>query len=167
MYGMMSMRPVPASWEEFQAYWERMCREVLEDNPASPSGAGAGRNRPFAAFVPDAVFASATTAGGAAAALVHRRALRPAGPGFAGVQLVTARRMVAPPVLRRRAHLVFLGAAASTQTPARPGWCPEARSTSSMFAIGWIAGLVIASAIVLALTSGASTRIRTAPHQPA
>ncbi|MCV7081031.1 DUF2236 domain-containing protein, partial [Mycolicibacterium insubricum] len=34
MYG-MSMRPVPASWEEFQAYWERMCREVLEDNPAT------------------------------------------------------------------------------------------------------------------------------------
>ena len=33
---------------------------------------------------------------------------------------------------------------------------PKARSTGSMFAIGWIAGLVIASAIVLALTSGAS-----------
>ena len=33
---------------------------------------------------------------------------------------------------------------------------PKARTTGSMFAIGWIAGLVIASAIVLALTSGAS-----------
>ncbi|MBK9298391.1 MAG: GAP family protein [Candidatus Microthrix sp.] len=33
---------------------------------------------------------------------------------------------------------------------------PKARSTGSMFAIGWIAGLVIASAIVLAPTSGAS-----------
>lgn len=31
MYG-MSMRPVPGSWEEFQAYWDRMCAEVLEDN---------------------------------------------------------------------------------------------------------------------------------------
>lgn len=29
MYG-MSMRPVPASWEEFQVYWDRMCREQLE-----------------------------------------------------------------------------------------------------------------------------------------
>lgn len=31
MYG-MSMRPVPASWEDFRAYWERMAAEVLEDN---------------------------------------------------------------------------------------------------------------------------------------
>ena len=31
MYG-MSMRPVPESWEEFQDYWDHMCRNVLEDN---------------------------------------------------------------------------------------------------------------------------------------
>ena len=29
MYG-MSMRPVPETWEDFQAYWDHMCREVLE-----------------------------------------------------------------------------------------------------------------------------------------
>jgi len=29
MYG-MSMRPVPDTWEDFQAYWDRMCREELE-----------------------------------------------------------------------------------------------------------------------------------------
>jgi len=34
MYG-MSMRPVPETWEEFQVYWERMCREVLENNWAA------------------------------------------------------------------------------------------------------------------------------------
>lgn len=34
MYG-MSMRPVPATWEDFQAYWDHMCREVLEDNKAT------------------------------------------------------------------------------------------------------------------------------------
>ncbi|WP_037305163.1 oxygenase MpaB family protein [Amycolatopsis orientalis] len=34
MYG-MSMRPVPASWEDFQLYWKRMCEEVLEDNKAT------------------------------------------------------------------------------------------------------------------------------------
>ncbi|WP_144206150.1 oxygenase MpaB family protein [Mycobacterium tilburgii] len=34
MYG-MSMRPVPASWEEFQAYWDHMCNNVLEDNWAA------------------------------------------------------------------------------------------------------------------------------------
>ena len=30
MYG-MSMRPVPETWEDFQAYWDHMCREVLEE----------------------------------------------------------------------------------------------------------------------------------------
>lgn len=34
MYG-MSMRPVPGSWEEFQAYWDRTCREVLENTWAA------------------------------------------------------------------------------------------------------------------------------------
>jgi uncharacterized protein (DUF2236 family) len=34
LYG-MSMRPVPKSWEEFQAYWEHMCANVLEDNYAT------------------------------------------------------------------------------------------------------------------------------------
>ncbi len=34
MYG-MSMRPVPKSWEEFQEYWERTGREVLEINQAT------------------------------------------------------------------------------------------------------------------------------------
>ena len=34
MYG-MSMRPVPASWEEFTRYWDRMCREELENTWAA------------------------------------------------------------------------------------------------------------------------------------
>lgn len=34
MYG-MSMRPVPKSWEDFQVYWDHMCREVLEDTWAA------------------------------------------------------------------------------------------------------------------------------------
>ncbi|GDY31646.1 oxygenase MpaB family protein [Gandjariella thermophila] len=34
LYG-VSMRPVPPDWESFQAYWEHMCREVLEDNGAT------------------------------------------------------------------------------------------------------------------------------------
>ncbi|MHA6803558.1 oxygenase MpaB family protein [Salinifilum ghardaiensis] len=33
-YG-VSMRPVPGTWEEFQRYWDRMCREVLVDTPAA------------------------------------------------------------------------------------------------------------------------------------
>lgn len=34
MYG-MSMRPVPASWEEFGDYWDRMCRTELENTWAA------------------------------------------------------------------------------------------------------------------------------------
>ena len=34
MYG-MSMRPVPETWEEFQEYWERKCRDELEINQAT------------------------------------------------------------------------------------------------------------------------------------
>ncbi len=29
------MRPVPKSWEEFQEYWDRVCREELEINQAT------------------------------------------------------------------------------------------------------------------------------------
>jgi uncharacterized protein (DUF2236 family) len=31
----MSMRPVPETWADFQAYWQHMCAEVLEDNKAT------------------------------------------------------------------------------------------------------------------------------------
>src|SRR5262249_43498160 len=34
MYG-MSMRPVPETWEEFQEYWDRVCRDELEINQAT------------------------------------------------------------------------------------------------------------------------------------
>jgi uncharacterized protein (DUF2236 family) len=34
MYG-MSMRPVPTTWEDFQVYWDHMCRNVLENNFAA------------------------------------------------------------------------------------------------------------------------------------
>ena len=34
MYG-MSMRPVPKSWEDFQDYWQRVCRDELEINRAT------------------------------------------------------------------------------------------------------------------------------------
>lgn len=34
LYG-MSLRPVPETWEDFQVYYDHMCREVLEDNIAT------------------------------------------------------------------------------------------------------------------------------------
>nr|MDT0523563.1 oxygenase MpaB family protein [Streptomyces sp. DSM 41633] len=34
MYG-MSMRPVPKTWEKFEQYWDRMCRDILENTWAA------------------------------------------------------------------------------------------------------------------------------------
>ena len=54
MYG-MSMRPVPETWEDFQAYWDHMCREVLEDNRATRDVLDLAKypKPPFAQWVPD------------------------------------------------------------------------------------------------------------------
>ena len=54
MYG-MSMRPVPETWEDFQAYWDHMCREVLEDNKATRDVLDLAKypKPPFAQWVPD------------------------------------------------------------------------------------------------------------------
>ncbi|MCV7350124.1 oxygenase MpaB family protein [Mycobacterium parmense] len=54
MYG-MSMRPVPASWEEFQAYWDHMCRNVLENNLAARAVLDLTQlsKPPFAQWIPD------------------------------------------------------------------------------------------------------------------
>jgi uncharacterized protein (DUF2236 family) len=58
MYG-MSMRPVPNTWEDFQEYWDRMCREVLEDNKATRDVLDlAHYPKPwFAQWVPDVLMA--------------------------------------------------------------------------------------------------------------
>ncbi|BBY60623.1 hypothetical protein MSAR_37590 [Mycolicibacterium sarraceniae] len=34
MYG-MSMKPVPQTWEDFCAHWDRVCRDELEINKAT------------------------------------------------------------------------------------------------------------------------------------
>jgi uncharacterized protein (DUF2236 family) len=54
MYG-MSMRPVPETWEDFQVYWDRMCREVLEDNKATRDVLALENypKPPFAQWIPD------------------------------------------------------------------------------------------------------------------
>ncbi|WP_431921080.1 oxygenase MpaB family protein [Amycolatopsis tucumanensis] len=57
LYG-LSMRPVPGSWEEFQAYWDHMCTEVLEDNKATRDVldiAGIAKP-PFVSWMPDPVW---------------------------------------------------------------------------------------------------------------
>lgn len=58
MYG-MSMRPVPGSWEEFQVYWDHMCRNVLENNWAARAVLDLTElpKPPFAQWIPDPLWA--------------------------------------------------------------------------------------------------------------
>src|ERR1700756_1611753 len=59
MYG-MSMRPVPESWEEFQEYWDHMCRNVLENNWAARAVLDLTElpKPPFAQWLPDWLWAA-------------------------------------------------------------------------------------------------------------
>ena len=59
MYG-MSMRPVPATWEEFQGYWDHMCRNVLENNFAARAVLDLTElpKPPFAQRLPDWLWAA-------------------------------------------------------------------------------------------------------------
>jgi uncharacterized protein (DUF2236 family) len=54
MYG-MSMRPVPETWEDFQVYWNHMCRNVLENNYAARAVLDLSElpKPPFASAMPD------------------------------------------------------------------------------------------------------------------
>jgi uncharacterized protein (DUF2236 family) len=56
----MSMRPVPKSWEEFQVYWDHMCREVLENNWAAREVLNLTElpKPPFAQWLPDWLWAA-------------------------------------------------------------------------------------------------------------
>ncbi|OFJ51707.1 oxygenase MpaB family protein [Mycolicibacterium grossiae] len=58
MYG-TSTRPVPQTWEDFQAYWDHMCRHVLENNYAARAvlDLHALPKPPFAGALPDWVWA--------------------------------------------------------------------------------------------------------------
>ena len=59
MYG-MSMRPVPKTWEDFQVYWDHMCRNVLENNFAARAVLDlTGLPKPpFAQWVPNPLWAA-------------------------------------------------------------------------------------------------------------
>lgn len=54
----MSMRPVPETWEDFQAYWVHMCENVLEDNKATRDVLEIGEiaKPPFLPWLPDFVW---------------------------------------------------------------------------------------------------------------
>lgn len=57
-YG-VSTRPVPDTWEDFQRYWDHMCRHVLEDNKATREVLDITRigKPPVLHWMPDALWA--------------------------------------------------------------------------------------------------------------
>ena len=81
IYG-MSMRPVPKTWEEFQIYWDRMCREVLENNKAARDVLDLAKypKPSFTQWMPDWLWSPMQRkCGRAVHGLADRRALRPGG----------------------------------------------------------------------------------------
>ena len=55
MYG-MSMRPVPETWEAFQEYWDRKCRDELEINPATQDIFSIRIPKPWFVLMPTALW---------------------------------------------------------------------------------------------------------------
>ncbi len=82
MYG-MSMRPVPATWEDFCAYWDHKCREELEINRATLDIFSIRIPKPWFVLMPtpvwDQLFKPMV-----APTLGRRRAVRPGTAGEGG-----------------------------------------------------------------------------------
>jgi uncharacterized protein (DUF2236 family) len=59
MYG-MSMRPVPKTWEDFQEYWDHMCRNVLENHMAARAVLDLStlQKPPWAPWMPEQLWAA-------------------------------------------------------------------------------------------------------------
>ena len=79
MYG-MSMRPVPKTWEEFQEYWDRKCREDLEINQRHARHLLDPHSQAVVRVDANPDLGSAVQADGRRAALDRRRTVRPRGP---------------------------------------------------------------------------------------
>ena len=103
MYG-MSMRPVPKTWEDFQVYWDHMCRNVLENNWAAREVLDLSTmpKHPSLAVDSGPAVAAASEGHGTVLGLRHRRPLRPAGARADGLHLVAPPGVAAPPVRRHR-----------------------------------------------------------------
>src|ERR1700730_6127283 len=90
MYG-MSMRPVPKSWEDFQEYWQRVCRDELEINQATLDIFQIRIPKPKLSDDAHAVWAPAVKAARRGATLDRGRTLR-AGCSREGRNAVDAKR---------------------------------------------------------------------------
>jgi uncharacterized protein (DUF2236 family) len=138
MYG-MSMRPVPKSWEDFQVYWDHMCSEVLENNFAAREVLNLTElpKPPFAQWIPDRLWACAAQTAGAVLRLGDGWSVRPVGAQADGLQLVTSRRVAAPPLRRRRPPGLRRRAVALPQASTSPGRLrPGQRPDSGRYPVG-------------------------------
>lgn len=119
MYG-MSMRPVPATWEEFQDYWDHMCRNVLENNFAARAVLDLTElpKPPFAQRVPDWLWAAPRKLLARFFVWLTVGLYDPARARADGLPVVAPRRMVAPPLWRHRPARLCLGAIPVSQAPA-------------------------------------------------
>ncbi len=88
----MSMRPVPASWEEFQDYWDRICRDELEINQATLDIFEMRIPKPKFVLMPTPIWDQLFSAAGGGSALDRGRAFRACGPGEGGDALDARRR---------------------------------------------------------------------------
>ena len=119
MYG-MSMRPVPQTWEDFQAYWDHMCRNVLENNYAARAVLDLTEvpKPPFLPWLPDRLWKLQRKLLGPVYVWLDRRAVRPTGARTHGLHVVVPRRMAAAPVLQRRASGLLSAAEANPNASA-------------------------------------------------
>ena len=135
MYG-MSMRPVPASWEEFQVYWDHMCRNVLENNWAARAVLDLTElpKPPFAQWIPDPLWAAQRKLLAPFFVWLTVGLYDPPVRELMGYQLVAPRR-VAAPALRRPRPWRFRTAcqadSASTLGPG-PAWTAPAGGSRSI-----------------------------------
>ena len=123
MYG-MSMRPVPKTWEEFQEYWERKCRDELEINRATLDIFTIRIPKPWFVLMPTPVWDQLFRPMVGSTALDRRRAVRPGG-AREGRHAVDARRRGAAPGIRQaRRDGVRRGARRDPVAPAGAGRVP-------------------------------------------
>lgn len=119
MYG-MSMRPVPATWEEFQDYWDHMCRNVLENNFAARAVLDLTElpKPPFAQRVPDWLWAAPRKLLARFFVWLTVGLYDPPVRELMGYRWLRRDDMVAPPLWRHRPARLCLGAIPVSQAPA-------------------------------------------------
>ena len=122
----MSMRPVPKTWEEFQAYWDHMCSDVLENNYAARAVLDLTElpKPPFAQWIPDSAVGSAAQALAPFFVWLTVGLYDPAGARADGLHVVGARRVAAPALRRRGARWCSrcCRTARAMHPRARAGW---------------------------------------------